>query len=67
MDLKDNKGDKILLVDRNLGDVAEFPCCLPERRDGHNHGSIPIHGQKLMVWLDIQRFAKIMIGGLVTK
>lgn len=51
---------------RNLGDVADFPC-LSERRDGSNHGSKPIHRQRLMVWLDIQRVGKIMIGRLVTK
>lgn len=64
MDLKDNKEDKIL-VGRHLGDITDFQCCLSERRDGHNHGSIPIHGQRLMVWLDIQGFGKIMIGRLV--
>ena len=35
------------------------------RRDGQNRGSIPIHKERLMVWLDIQGFRKILIGGLV--
>lgn len=50
---------------RNLDDITDFPLCLCGSRDGQNHGSIPIHGQRLMVWLDIQGFRKKIIGGLV--
>lgn len=49
----------------NLGDITDFQCCLSERRDGCNHVSIPIYVLWLMVWLDIQGFGKIMIGGML--
>lgn len=58
-----DKEEKALLVGRNLNGIIDFPLCV----EGEMVRIMDLYQftERLMVWLDIQGFRKILIGALV--